>query len=255
MKLRSVLFVFAFGLFTAACGAAPAEQWIVKARAFLGREDDLDAVTSVRFTGHLETTERVPSPDDAKAMVDRPLNLPIEIVFQKNDRQLITVRSEKVVETTALDGYDAWQRRSDPANSTKWQLTLLDSQQIKRLRANTWENLHFFKGLEKRGGRVEYQGEADIDGHACVKIAFTHAENIVFVRFFDKTTGQLLQTVTESGGLIREEGQMMASGVRFPKKVVNKTPAGQITTITFDTVTVNQPLPAADFAVPELKMR
>lgn len=252
MKSRSVYAAVVCFTLAAIGHAAPADEWIAKARAFLGGENVLNAVSSVHFTGVIETVEKVPSAEDPNVLVDRPLNLPVEIVFQKNDRQLITVRAEKFIESTALDGYDAWQKRTDPENPSKWQLTLLDALQVKRLRANTWENLFFFKGIEKRGGRVEFQGDATLEGRACVKMAFVHADNIVFTRYFDKATGQLLLTITESGGEIREEGQTMVAGIRFPKKVINKNPGGQVTMITFDTVRINAPRPAADFAVPEL---
>ncbi len=234
------------------CLAGPAEDVIAKARAYLGAERTLDAVTSIHFTGTLELTERVPSETDPNVMIERPVQLPVEIVFQKPSQQRITVRSAKVIETSALDDYDAWQKRSDATDPTKWQLTLLDAQQVKRLRANTWENLYFFRGIEKRGGRVEYQGEETVEGAPCAKLAFIHTDNIVFYRFYNKATGKLVKTVTETGGEIREEGEMPANGVRFPRKVINKTPDGKVTSITFDKVMVNEAFPAAEFAVPAL---
>lgn len=252
MKARSVAAVLTCLAALGTCAADPVDDVIAQARAYLGRENALDAVTSIHFSGTLELTEKVPSEADPEVMVERPLRLPVEIIFQKPYRQRITVRSEKVVETSALDDYDGWQRRSDAADSSRWQLTLLDAQQVKRLRANTWENLSFFRGLEKRGGRVEFQGEAAVDGVACAKLAFIHAENIIFYRYFDRATGRLVKTETESGGEIREEGEMMVDGVRFPRRVINRTPDGKTTTITFDRVTLNEVLPASAFEVPAL---
>lgn len=237
---RRVVSFLACLLMPALCAASQADEWIAKARAFLGSESALDRVTSIHFTGILD--------------VDENTRLPVDIVFQKPDRQRITVKSEKVIETTALDGYDAWQRRSNPANPAQWQLTLLDPPQVKRLRANTWENLHFFKGLDRHGGRVDFKGDATVDGIACVKLAFVHSDSIIFYRYYDKITGRLVKTETEAGGEIREEGEIIANGVRFPKKIINKSPDGKMTTITFDKVVTNEPLPASEFAVPALSV-
>lgn len=255
MKARFVAAVLACLAALGICAAAPADDVIAQARAYLGRENALDAVTSIQFSGTLELTEKVPSEANPEVMVDRPLRLPVEIIFQKPYRQRITVRSEKVVETSALDDYDGWQRRSDAADPSRWQLTLLDPQQVKRLRANTWENLNFFRGLDKRGGRVESQGTATVDGIACDKLAFIHSDNIVFYRYFDRATGRLVKTETESGGEIREEGEMTVNGIRFPKRVINRTPDGKMTTITFDRVTLNESRPDSDFEVPSLSAR
>ncbi|HET7536462.1 MAG TPA: hypothetical protein VFJ90_08415, partial [Candidatus Didemnitutus sp.] len=183
---------------------------------------------------------------------EKPLRLAIDIIFQKPYQQRISLRSDKYVETTALDDYDAWARRSEIGKEGQWQLTLLDTAQIKRLRANTWENLAFYRGLEGRGGRVEFQGDATIDGKDCVKIAFVHSDAISFTRYFEKSTGLLVKTVTENGAEIREEGEIVVDGVRYPKKLINKSQAGQITIITFDTIKVNEAVPASEFAVPPM---
>jgi hypothetical protein len=254
MNARSVLRLAALLAVSSPIAFADArtDEWIAKGRAALGTESALNAVTSVRYSGTLETTEKVPDKDDPNKTVDRPLRLGIDIVFQKPFQQRIILRSDKVVETTALDDYDGWVRRTEIGKEDQWQLTLLESAQIKRLRANTWENLAFYRGIEQLGGRVEYQGEADVDGKPCAVLAFLHADNISFTRYFEKATGLLVKTVTENGGEIREQGSVTEKGVRYPKTLINKSPTGQVTTITFDSVKVNEPVAAGEFAVPTL---
>lgn len=221
---------------------------IAKARAFLGADDVLNAVNAVRYEGFLIAPDPANPGKETKAAM--------EIIFQRPDRQRITARSEKIVEVTGLDGYEAWQRVHDPADPTKWRQTLLGPDQIKRLRANTWENLSYFRGVETRGGTVEDQGPADVDGVACRKVAFIHGAGIVFFRYFDAATGRLLLTETEGGGRIREQGEMVVKGIRFPTGIitVTKNAKGEDTkvTLTFEKITVNEPLPAKEFAVPAI---
>lgn len=254
VKVRFALLLGAVSvlLLPIASADTASDSWITKARAALGSESALNAVKSVHFTGVLETTEKVPQQADPTKTEDNPLRLAIDIVFQKPYQQRISLRNDKVVETTALDDYDAWAKRSEAGKEDQWRLTLLDTAQIKRLRANTWENLAFYRGLESRGGRVEFQGDATMDGKDCVKIVFVHSEAISFTRYFEKATGLLIKTVTENGAEIREEGEIMVDGVRYPKKLINKSPTGQITVITFDTVKVNEAIPASEFAVPPM---
>jgi len=163
------------------------------------------------------------------------------------------------IEVTALDGYDGWQRVQDPADTTRWQQSLLGTEQIKRLRANTWENLSFFRGIESVGGRVEDQGQVTFEGIPCQKLAFVHAPNIIFFRYFELATGRLVYSETENGSSIREQGEVRVNGIRFPKSMTNttKNAAGQVRsyTITFDKITVNEALPTSHFAVPALSAK
>jgi hypothetical protein len=234
--LLASLVVLSAGPLRAADSAA---QVLARARAFLGSESALNSVTTIHFTGTLEA--------------DATTRLPVDIIFQKPYRQRITVTGPKVIEVTALDGYDAWQKRTIPANPSQWQVALLDANQVKRLRANTWENLFFFAGIEKKGGSVQLGGDATVDGVPCVKLSFIHADNIVFVRYFEQATGRLVKTETEAGTEIREEGVMLVNGIRFPKKVISKVPNGPATTITFDQIELNSAVPAGEFAVPSLQ--
>jgi hypothetical protein len=238
MKARFVLAAVALLAATLPATAQTAEQWIARARARLGGESALQGMTSVRFVGTIEVDGASP-----RAM---------DIIFQKPLQQRITLTGSEVVEVIALDDYDGWQKRSNPKNPTQWQLTLLDAAQIKRLRAQAWDNLNFLRNIERLRGSVKLGGEATVDGLSCVKLVFTYYENIVLTRYYDKATARLVKTETESGVEIREEGEMFANGIRFPRKVSNKEKSGKTITMTFDKVVLNEVYPPGEFAVPDL---
>lgn len=221
---------------------------IAKARAYLGAESALQAVRSIHFVGSLTAANRS---DPAKAETAA-----VEIFFQAPDRQRIQATSSKTVEVSALDGYDAWQRQQNVADPSKWQFKLLGTDQVKRLRASTWETLGFFRGIEEHGGRIEDQGPVVVEGMKCQKIAFIYAPNIIFYRYLEVATGHLIYTETEAGTVLREQGEMMVGGIRFPKSIVTTTSdnagKGQVVTLTFTKIVVNEPMPAQLFAVPNL---
>ena len=242
MKVRLAFVLAALGASAVIpAGAETAEQWIAKARARLGGEGALKAVNTIHYAGTVEK--------------DDGIRYPLDIVFQKPHRQRITITRPKVIETTALDGYEAWQKLAVPEKPTQWQVTLLDAAQIKRLRAQTWDNLNFFADIEKMHGTVAVGGDATVDGHDCVKLVFTYLDNMVISRFLEKATGRLVKTETETGTVIREEGEQIVNGIRFPRKITNLEPSGKATTILFDKVVLNENVPAGEFAVPSLQAR
>ncbi len=236
----------------------PAEEWIAKGRAALGSETSLNAVKSVHFNGVLDTIQ--PKRDKAGAVLkdsegriqNEPLHVSIEIIFQKPFRQRITLISEKLSETTGLDDYDGWRRRAEIVGEGKWEMSLLDTPQIKQLRANVWENLFFYRGIERIGGEATFLGTVEVEGKASAKVAFSHGDGIVFNRFFERATGRLLKTETDAGGTIIEEGEIITNGVRFPQKLISKDRSGIQSTITFSSVKVNEVFPTSEFAVPTL---
>jgi hypothetical protein len=233
--------------------AQTAEQIITKARAYLGDEAALNAVKSVHFVGQMESRQLGPD-------APKPLEFAIDIIFQLPYRQRIVKTGPDGIETVVLDDFDAWQRLDGRGTKTGWQVTLFDVNSIRRFRANTWENLHFFRGIEARGGRVEVVGPATVDGVATIKVAFIHDSGIVFYRYIDKATGKLVLTDTDRGDRITEEGEIMVNGIRFPRRVItvgkSSDGKGKIVdvkvVITFDKVTLNETFPASLFGMPEV---
>lgn len=233
----------------ATCVVSAAEPPIIaKARAYIGTDSALASLKSVHYTGTLVKADPKDPAKDARAAM--------EIIFQRPEQQRIMATSDKAIEVTSLDGYDGWQRVQDAADPTKWRQTLLGSDQIKRLRANTWENLGFFRGIERVGGKMEDQGPMTIDGVSCQKIAFIHAPTIIFYRYFELSTGRLVMTETEAGGTIREKGETIVNGIRFPKTLITSTKNAkgemESVTINFEKITVNEAFPVSLFAVPSM---
>src|SRR4051812_2878916 len=121
---------------------------IAKARAYLGTDAALGAITSIHCTGE------VGGPDAADP--SKAASGTIDIIFQKPLRHRVTLTTDKSIEITGLDGYEGWQRVTpDKADPTKWQQIVVGPEPLKRLRANVWEALSFFRGIEGQGGRIE----------------------------------------------------------------------------------------------------
>jgi len=243
--LRSLLLCFVSLAVTA--GLAAAEPAIIaKARAYLGSEAALNSVNSLHFYGTLDL--------GPNSEVTEPIR--VEILFERPFRQRSVITSERGVEITVLDDYDAWQRVNPANDNTRWNLAVLQAAQIKNLRANVWENLSFFRGLESVGGRIEDMGSVTVDGQNCRKLAFVHSPEIIFYRYFNEQTGRLVLTETQRGESIRESGTIEVAGIKFPKVLttVSTRPDGstQTVAINFEKVEVNKPAPAGSFEVPLL---
>ncbi len=246
---RLILLLTAFVLWSASLPASTpeADAVIAKARAWLGGDAALDAITAIHYFGSIEIAE-TPA---AAAPADKTS---VEIIFQKPCQHRLLVTTDKAIDITGLDDYIGW-RRVEPAGGVRAQQSTLNREQIKRIRANAWENLYFWSGIERHGGTILDQGDATIDGIACRKLVMDYGSGIQFVRYFDKATGRLVLTETPPAGTIREEGEIIVSGVRFAKKIVRAAPPGpdgktRVVTITFDRIALNETFPASTFQLP-----
>jgi outer membrane lipoprotein-sorting protein len=244
-----ILLVSPVILFWAISSTRADDAIINKARGYLGSEADLAVVRALRFKGELSVAE-------GKSLA--PITAKLEIIFQQPDRQLIIATTPEKIETTALNGYEAWQVEAVTDKKSTPRVSLLGRDSIKRLRANTFENISFYRGISSVGGRIEDRGKAKVDGVDCIKIAFIHASNVIFVRSFDRRTGRLILTETDNGSEIREYGEIRAGSLRFPQRIVTSSilPNGskRIITITYNEITVNPKLPDTLFVIPSLAM-
>jgi outer membrane lipoprotein-sorting protein len=241
MSLPSFRSLFAI-VFLATMGLARAgteDAILAKARAYAGPEAALNAVTSVHFVGSLDTGDGS--------------RVAIEIIFQKPSQQKVIATGPNLIEVTALDDYEGWMRTQDAKDPSRWNLVLLQGDQVRRLQANVVENLNFFRSSTFTG-TITDGGIIELEGRKAHRVSFDHGHGIVFTRYFDEETGRMMRTETDQSSVIREEGEVLVNGIRFPKRILNTNPQadGTVRTVTIEIekVSVNEVFAASLFAVP-----
>ncbi|HLP02529.1 MAG TPA: hypothetical protein VK163_10940 [Opitutaceae bacterium] len=227
--------------------AETAAQVVARARAYVGDENSLSSIRSLRYRGTIEFK------DDTGTVVPEASGT-MDMILQKPQQQLMVRTNSRLREAIALDDLTGWMRVDSLEQPGRSRLKILDLDELRRLQANTFENLAFFRGHEDRGGIIELRGERTVDGRIALTVAFTHPHGITFLRHFDKQTGRLLLTEMSFGGDVREEGELLVNGIRFPKtmRTTGKTKDGKAysATVTIEEVEVNKAYAPDLFAVP-----
>ncbi len=222
----------------AALAEPSTEEVIAKAREYLGGDEALDAVQSIYYRGTFESGDgRVGE---------------IEIIFKKPLFQRVKTVMDDLEEVTALSYYDGWRKVTQRGNDSNWTIVFLDADQIRELQANTWENLNFFKNIERRRGRIENHGLVNFEGESAVKLTFRHPGNIHFDRYFDPQSGRLLMTEASSGGQIREQGENRVDGILFPESITMSQEDDVRNRIQFEEIEVNREFDDDKFDVPSM---
>ncbi len=254
--LRFLGFVVSLSVMPAVQAAgSDAAAIVAKARAYAGPESALNSLKSIHMVGDLVTILDTSAPDA------KPIKASVDIVYQAANKLVyqnkITAVSDAGTEVTSLDGFTAWHRVEDKSTPPKWNLTQQSVADVKRLRANTIEQLSFFKGVDPSD--IQDLGTVTVGGVICHKLSVRHSPDIVFYKYIDQVTGRLVQTETGEGGSVREEGEIRAGGIRFPQKTVTtvKTANGKTATVTvtISKITVNEAFPDSFFTIPAFSVK
>jgi len=217
------------------------DQLIAQARAALGPEDKLLAVKTLSLSGKVF--------DDKDQLLGT-----IQFIFKKPAHQ----RSEfhaagKVAVIEGSNGLEGWLLTSDTAGKLKFTVTKAGPETDNVYTA--MENLYFYRATELvRGSEVTSEGPISYRNNPCWKVSFHYPDSVTYVRYFDKTTGELRGTILQpSGTEFVEEGKQTIAGLTFPTMLHNYTKDGDLTqTVKFDKIVVNAPIDDRVFEMPSL---
>jgi len=225
-SLTSLVFLLALA---APLSAQPtAAQTIAQARVFLGGDAALDRVQSLIYRGTFETADGVTGQ--------------INITLKKPASQHLEIISDDMRRVTAINEFEGWERVSRISNPDEWSMVLIDFNEFRRMRANSWENLFFFKGIERMRGTVADRGMVQFDGRNAHLLVFQYDRDLTYSRYFDPATGQLFATVNDRGQDIRESGERIVDGIRFPAEIVSRVGDREVMKVRFTEILVNAPV-------------
>lgn len=239
--MKKILLSFCASLTFAAVSAAvvpDTEEVIAKAREYLGGDEAIDRIESIYYIGTFESSDGATGE--------------MSIIFKKPMQQRIEVNRGDLSEVSVLNELDGWRKVFDPDDKKRWSITFHEPARVRELQANTWENLNFFRNIERRRGRIENEGLVEIDGSQAAKLVFRHPHNITFTRYFDMDTGRLVMTETHDGSEIREYGRMVVDGVVFPERIVMRRDDELVNEIRFSEVRINEDFDESLFEVPSM---
>ena len=215
------------------------EEVITNAREYLGDEEKLENIRTIEYQGVFE------SPLGGGSGY-------ISIYLRKPLMQRMEVVNGSITETTAINDFDGWKRRVDNNAPDDWAFVILNLAELKRMRANTWENLNFFTGIEHLKGRVINKGPTRKGSRNAYLLIFEYDEGIYYERYFDAETGELISTINQNGVEIKEVGEIMVDGIRFPKKLITLVDSEIANIVTFVEIFINEELDESLFDVPSL---
>lgn len=208
-----------------------------KARSHIGDEMSLNKIKSLKFQGKIE---------DSNGNIGT-----LKIAIRKPYQSLQQLVINDSVTEFGLNDYEAWIKIYRLGDDSIYRLVPATPDQLRRTRANAYENLTFFS--EKTGffRKIEYLGKDKFNGTDVEKVKVKYG-SIFFDRYFDIRSGELVFTKIENGEGIKENGEMFVDGIRFPKSVTTLLEGEQRSFLEFDLIEVNPVLDDSLFQQPPL---
>ncbi len=225
-------------------GAEPTtDQILAMAREYLGGDVNLRAVQTIQFHGTFTTQDSEGEKGEIIIYLKKPFKQRLDVMRLK----------EGVTETTAINNIDGWVRRSNNKNDSDWTIRILSMLEFKRMRANTFDNLNFYHGIEKIGGYITNKGKVQKDGKTACLLHFQYDNEMFYDRYFDINTGELLATINDKGIEIKDKGEFIVDGIRFPCEQVSYENGKKKNTLIFAEIIINHPMDDDLFELPSLR--
>lgn len=218
--------------------AITAEEVVARARSYLGTEEALNRVESLSFRGTV--TNRAG---------DRVSTMSLELMspnFQK-----MTIVNQETYSVTVVNAFEGLTRVHNLDNPSLYTIAVLPPDRVEFLRANSLENLNFFRGAEVSSkAALVLNGETIKRGRPVYRLESQYP-NVTYTRFFDRENGQLIATRISQGDYeLVEQDYFQVEGIRFPRHVLTYSPDGHLLrTVTFEEIIINPKLTVEDFTL------
>lgn len=220
--------------------AAKLDEAVSLARSYLGTEESLNRVRSIKMKGVL--------------VYGSGQSGTIESVFSSpNYHQFISVIGGNR-ETSTLNKYEAWRKVEQLQSPGVFELSFYEVEDLRNLEATVLDTLNFLNAPKSRNGRIEYLGTREIEGEEAIVLLYLHSDRIWFRRYIDPETGRVRHMVNNKGIVFSYEGTIEVEGVTFPEKTIVRvvTQYGEQTMeISINDIALNEEIDLERFRVPQ----
>lgn len=239
----STLFAFLLVVFARPVLAQDADALVNETIEALGGIENIMAIETMKISGTVE----MPS-------MDQEMEIRMERKRPMKTRSEVYVPSVGATITSAYDGETAWMINTMSGGGAT-EVTGPQAEQVMR-------NSEFDSpliGYEQKGMTVEYAGEETVDGASTKKIKLTRPDSSVTTFFVDDETKLVTRMETEGQNPMTTQPATVVTtltdyrdvgGYMMPFKMSVSVDDTEFQVITFDGVTVNQPIPDTRFAMP-----
>lgn len=225
----------------ATLSASEVEETLKKARAQVGTEAALKAVETLQYEGTIYDK-------------DNQLVGQLKLSFARPNNQRLEIVKDGFLEVTAVSRYSGYFQRFDGDGKSVF-LKAMNVSQVKRLQANSYENLNFFSGpRQTRSGKITLEEKSIRDERNAHLLKFAYPDGFFYARYFDADTGELMATTSSDDDFVRiEEGDIVVKGVTFPKEVKTlDKDANLLNRVVFEKILVNEGVDESLFELPSL---
>ena len=203
----------------------PVENILAKAREYLGGEEHLNEIQSIRFEGAFVQ-------ENSMGTFTTILRKPMFYRSEFDDGEATAI--------TGYDGVSGWHRVTHNEDPGEDFLRALNPRENRRLRLNIHDNLFMYTELERVRGEIRYVERTFKDGFPAHRLAFYYDGELVFHRYFDAEDGALIATTNPDGITVREYGSRIVNGVRFPRRVVATLQGEEVSILEYDRIVINE---------------
>lgn len=248
-RYLSILLVFVGATFAvAAPSGLTVDQVLNKARNHIGDEPTLNGVKSLSYKGSVELFIK----DESKGGDAEPVVKKAQLIasYKRPYLQRVEVYTPDFVEVRAANQDVAWVTRL--TSNGIFAIDILPYAELRSMRANSNENLCFFLGVEKFGGKSTLEKDEVFEGVTCHVVNTDYDGKNIYRRYFDVATGKLVATRQPGDVVIKEEGQFLSGGIRFPKTLSTYKDGTLIHRFVFEQVQVNPEVADSMFERPQI---
>lgn len=215
------------------------DQILQQARAAIGKEADLDRLSSLQLVGRL-------TPFGS----DKP-SARLVVIAQKPCYHRFELRYEHVVETTLCDGQRACILRAKLPDGRP-QMRWLDASQVEAINQSVHHLFHFYKPKVQSGENILYAGTTQRHQQNCHRIVYRYPDGKQTIRYFNCVSGRLVSVVDWNGREAEVLTWSQVQGVHYPKRVVFSKQGKALHTIDYMQIVANNHLDTGLFAMPKI---